>query len=223
MPGWISLPQRHASPCPPMKSSHTQKAGPVGTSLTVETSLSPHKAITVGSLSPLMRLPLPRLRSGSLDTRSCMSFSSPPCLLPASLLPMWSSSICIVAVSRRCWLMKIVSRTVIAGVPTQHTVKRAVRSSHNGDEICARNSANSGNPPRCVSPSFPPPQTEAMPSPPLSAAGPSFGPPQCARAARVRSLGGQDFLPQVDGALRCPQGTSPYPQQRPRRHDAPVP
>jgi hypothetical protein len=61
-----------------------------------------------------------------------------------------------------------------------------------------------------------------MPSPHLSAAGPSFGPPQWARAARVGSLGGQDFLPQLDGTLRCPQGATLYPQERRREHDGTV-
>jgi hypothetical protein len=61
-----------------------------------------------------------------------------------------------------------------------------------------------------------------MPSPHLSAAGPSFGPPQWARAARVGSLGGQDFLPQVDGTLRCRQGATLYPQERRPEHDGTV-
>jgi hypothetical protein len=61
---------------------------------------------------------------------------------------------------------------------------------------------------------FSPPRTEALPSPHLSAAGPSFGPPQWARAARVGSLGGQDFLPQVEGTLRCRQGAPLSPQER---------
>ena len=61
-----------------------------------------------------------------------------------------------------------------------------------------------------------------MPSPHLSAAGPAFGPPQWARAARVGSLGGQDFLPQVDGTLRCPQGAPLSPQERRREHDGTV-
>ena len=47
---------------------------------------------------------------------------------------------------------------------------------------------------------FSPPRTEAPPSPDPSPAGPSFGPPQWARAARAGSLGGHDFLPQADGA-----------------------
>jgi len=61
-----------------------------------------------------------------------------------------------------------------------------------------------------------------MSSPHLSAAGPSFGPPQWARAARVGSLAGHDFLPQVDGTLRCRQGATLYPQERRREHDGTV-
>ena len=78
------------------------------------------------------------------------------------------------------------------------------------------------NQPRCVSPSLPPPQTESLPSPDLSPAGPSCGPPQWARAARAGSLGGQDFLPQPDGTLRCRQGATLYPQERRSQHDGKV-
>jgi len=115
-----------------------------------------------------------------------------------------------------------VSRIVIAGVPTRPFDRKPVRSFHSGLGICAKNSVSSGNRPRCVSPSFPPPRTEPLPSPDLSAAGPSFGPPQWARVARVGSLGGQDFLPQADGTLRCPQGATLYPQERRPEHDGTV-
>ena len=54
---------------------------------------------------------------------------------------------------------------MIGGVPTRRTVKRSGRSSPNGCGTCAKNSVSSGNRPRCVSPSFPPPHTEALPSP----------------------------------------------------------
>src|SRR6266699_3049057 len=151
-----------------------------------------------------------------------MSSFSRPCPLSVSLLPTWSCSICIVAVSRPCWLMKIVSRTLIGGAPTQHTVRRSGRSSRNGCGICAKNSANNGSPPRCVSPSFPPPQTETLLCPDPSLARSSFGPPQWARAARRGSLGGHDFLPQPDGTLRCRQGATLYPQERRREHDGTV-
>ncbi len=67
-----------------------------------------------------------------------------------------------------------------------------------------------------------PPQTESLPSPDLCPIGPSFGPPQWARAARVGSLGGQDFLPQADGTLRCRQGAPLYPQERRPEHDGTV-
>src|SRR3989441_9049744 len=77
----------------------------------------------------------------------------------------------------------------------------------------------SGSQPRCVSPSFPPPRTEALPAPNLSSARPSVGPPQWARAARTGSLGGQDFLPQSDGTLRCRQGATLYAQERRPEHD----
>jgi len=50
----------------------------------------------------------------------------------------------------------------------------------------------------------------------------SFGPPQWARVARIGSLGGHDFLPQLDGTLRCPQGATLYPQERRREHDGTV-
>src|SRR5258706_4407712 len=148
-----------------------------------------------------------------------MSSFSPPCPLPASPLPMWSSSIYIVAASRPCWLMKTSSRIAIGGVPTRRTVRRSGRSFPSGCGICARTSESLGNRPRCVSPSFPPPRTDPLPSRTPSPAGPAFGPPQWARAARVRSLGGHDFLPQADGTLRCPQGATLYPQERRPEHD----
>src|SRR6266581_679740 len=151
-----------------------------------------------------------------------MSSFSRPCPRSASPPPMWSSSTSIAAASRPCSLMRIVSRTVIAGVPTRPLARKPGRSFPNGCGICAKNSVSLGNRPRCVSPSFPPPRTDPLPSPDLSAAGPSFGPPQWARAARVGSLGGQDFLPQSDGTLRCRQGATLYPQERRPEHDGTV-
>jgi len=50
----------------------------------------------------------------------------------------------------------------------------------------------------------------------------SFGPPQWARAARKGSLGGEDFLLQADGTLRCRQGATLYPQERRPEHDGTV-
>jgi hypothetical protein len=38
----------------------------------------------------------------------------------------------------------------------------------------------------------------------------------------VGSLGGQDFLPQPDGTLRCRQGATLYPQERRPEHDGTV-
>src|SRR5947209_8495778 len=151
-----------------------------------------------------------------------MSSFSPPYLLSGLPLPMWSSSICIVAVSRRCSLMRIASRTVIGGVPTRRTVRRFGKSFRSGYGIYAKNSESLGNRPQCVSLSFPPPQTKALPSPDPTQAGPPFGPAQWARAARVGSLGGQDFLPQADGTLRCQQGATLYPQERRSEHDGTV-
>src|SRR6266581_679357 len=151
-----------------------------------------------------------------------MSSFSRPCPRSASPRPLWSSSTSIAAASKPFWLMRIVSRTVIGGVPTRPLARKPGRSFPNGCGICAKNSVSSGNRPRCVSPSFPPPRTDPLPSPDLSAAGPSFGPPQWARAARVGSLGGQDFLPQSDGTLRCPQGATLYPQERRPEHDGTV-
>src|SRR5229473_36456 len=151
-----------------------------------------------------------------------MSSFSPLCPLLASPLLMWSCSICIVAVSRPCLLTKIVSKTLIGGVPTPPTVRRFGRSFPNGCGICAKNSASSGSPPRCASPSFPPPHTEASPSRDPSVAASSFGPPHWAHAARRGSFGGQDFLPQSDGTLHCRQGATLYPQERRPEHDGTV-
>lgn len=66
---------------------------------------------------------------------------------------------------------------------------------------------------------FAPAQPVSQPSPERVATKPSFGPPQWARAARVGSLGGQDFVAQPDGTLRCPQGATLYPQERRSEHD----
>src|SRR6266566_4142093 len=151
-----------------------------------------------------------------------MSSFSRPCPPLASPLLMWSCSSCIVAVSRPCLLTKIVSKTLIGGVPIPPMVRRFGRSFPNGCGICAKNSASSGSPPRCASPSFPPPHTEASPSRDPSVAGSSFGPAHWAHAARRGSFGGQDFLPQADGTLRCRQGATLYPQERRREHDATV-
>jgi len=48
---------------------------------------------------------------------------------------------------------------------------------------------------------------------------PAFGPPQWARAARVGSLGGEHFVLQPNGTLRCPQGAILYQQERRPEHD----
>jgi hypothetical protein len=151
-----------------------------------------------------------------------MSSFSQPCPRSASLLLMWSSSTCSVGASRPCSLLRIASRTVIGGVPIPHTVRKCGRSFPSGCGICVKNSVGSGNRPRCVSLSLPPPLTESLPSSRLSLAGSAFGPPQWARAARVGNLGGQDFLLQPDGTLRCPQGAPLYPQERRPEHDGTV-
>src|SRR5256886_11580501 len=69
---------------------------------------------------------------------------------------------------------------------------------------------------------FPPPRTEALPSADPPPTGPLFGRPQWARAPRVGSLGGRDFLLQADGTLRCRQGATLYPQERRPEHDGTV-
>lgn len=111
---------------------------------------------------------------------------------------------------------------MIAGVPTRPLVRKPGKSFLNGCGTCAKNSASSGNRPRCVSPSLPPPRTESLPPLDLSPAEPSCGTPRWARAARVGSLGGQDFLPQPDGTLRCRQGATLYPQERRPEHDGTI-
>src|SRR5512133_121102 len=71
-------------------------------------------------------------------------------------------------------------------------------------------------------------QTEASPSSahvasaPISEPAreaPAFGPPQWARPARVGSLGGEHFMLQPNGTLRCPQGATLYQQERRPEHD----
>jgi hypothetical protein len=147
-----------------------------------------------------------------------MSSFSRPCPRSASPPPMSSGSTCTVAVSRRCWLMRIGSRTAIGGVPTRPVGRKPGKSSPNGAGTCARNSATSGTPPRCASPNLPPPHASSAALPDRSSAGPAFGPPQWARPARVGSLGGHDFLLQPDGTLRCRHGATLYPQERRPEH-----
>lgn len=62
-------------------------------------------------------------------------------------------------------------------------------------------------------------QAASEPVPEQSSAQPSFGPPQWARAARVGSFGGQNFVSQPDGTLCCPQGAILYAQERRLEHD----
>ncbi len=151
-----------------------------------------------------------------------MSSFSQPCLPPASRLPMCSSSTCIGAASRRSSLMRIVSKTVIGGVPTRRMVRRFGKSFPNGCGICAKNSESLGNRPRCVSPSLPPLKLNLCHPRTSLQLDHLIAPPQWARAARGGSLGGQDFLPQPDGTLRCRQGATLYPQERRREHDGTV-
>jgi hypothetical protein len=65
----------------------------------------------------------------------------------------------------------------------------------------------------------PPARLPSQPAcePPLGV--PSFGPPQWARPARVESLGGEHFVLQPNGTLRCPQGATLYQQERRPEHD----
>src|SRR6266571_7852066 len=53
------------------------------------------------------------------------------------------------------------------------------------------------------------------PAPELS----SYGPPEVVHTARMGCLPGSDFLLQTDGTLRCPAGSSLYPQERRPQRD----
>src|SRR6266436_8135096 len=147
-----------------------------------------------------------------------MSSFSPPCPLPASPLPMWSSSIYIVAASRPCWLMKTSSRIAIGGVPTRRTERRVWQILSQWVWNLRQDLRKPRQPTSMRLTEFSPPRTDPLPSRTPSPAGPAFGPPQWARAARVRNLGGHYFLPQADGTLRCPQGATLYPQERRPEH-----
>src|SRR6266700_3105537 len=57
------------------------------------------------------------------------------------------------------------------------------------ERICATNSVSSGSQPRCVSPSFPPPRTDPLPSPDCSAAGPSDRAPAVGACSARRKPG----------------------------------
>lgn len=56
--------------------------------------------------------------------------------LAACRPPMWCSSTCIAAPSRRCSPMKMSSKTRVAGVRTPHVDRSAGRSSRSGSGIC---------------------------------------------------------------------------------------
>jgi hypothetical protein len=49
-----------------------------------------------------------------------------------------------------------------------------------------------------------------------------IAPPRWAHAARKGSLGGEDFLPEPNGTLRCRQGATLSPQERRPEHDGTV-
>jgi hypothetical protein len=91
-----------------------------------------------------------------------------------------------------------------------------------GCGTCVKNSVNTGSPPRCVSPSFPPLELKLCCLQSLPRQEHLIAPPRWAQAARKGSLGGEDFLPQADGTLRCRQGATLYPQERRREHDGTV-
>src|SRR5260370_10182193 len=143
-----------------------------------------------------------------------MSSFSRPCPRSASPPPMWSSSTSIAAASRPCSLT----------LDREQDSDRCSSYTTSGQETLQILSQRMWNlrqelsqqwqPTSMRLTEFSPPRTQPLPSPDLSAAGPSFGPPHAARAARVGSLGGQDFLPQADGTLRCRQRATLSPQER---------
>src|SRR2546429_6349527 len=118
--------------------------------------------------------------------------------------------------------MRIVSRTVIGGVPTRRKERRIWQILSQWMWNLRQELSQQWQPTSMRLTEFSPPRTESLPSPDPPPTGPLFGPPQWARAARVGSLGGQDFLLQADGTLRCRQGATLYPQERRREHDGTV-
>ena len=123
------------------------------------------------------------------------------------------------AASRRCLPMRIASKIVIGGVPTRRMVRKPGKSLRNGCGICVKNSESLGNRPPCVSPNLLLLKLRLSPPPISPQRTRLIAPPQWARAARVGSFGGEDFVPQSDGTLRCPHGATLYPQERRPEHD----
>lgn len=123
------------------------------------------------------------------------------------------------AASRRCLPMRIASKIVIGGVPTRRMVRKPGKSLRNGCGILRQELSQQWQPTTMRLTEFAPAQAETQPASDQSSADPSFGPPQWARAARVGSFGGEDFVPQSDGTLRCPHGATLYPQERRPEHD----
>src|SRR5438105_11773398 len=118
--------------------------------------------------------------------------------------------------------MKIVSRIVIGGVPTRCKVRKSGRSLPSGCGICAKNSASAGSPPRCVSPSFPPPRTEALPAPNLSSARPSFGPPQWGVQREQTAWEGKTFFLNLTAHCVVGKGQRSMREARRPEHDGTV-
>jgi hypothetical protein len=98
-------------------------------------------------------------------------------------------------------------------------VRKPGKSLRNGCGICVKNSASSGNRPPCVSPNLLLLKLRLSPPPISHQRNRLIAPPQWARAARVGSFGGEDFVPQSDGTLRCPHGATLSPQERRPEHD----
>jgi len=131
-------------------------------------------------------------------------------------------------VSRPSLLMKTSSRTVIGGVRLPHRGKRVWQILSQWMWNLRQELSQQWQPTPMRLTVFAEVQTAASPpsahvasqsisEPSLEE--PSFGPPQWARAARVGSLGGEHFVLQPTGTLRCPQGAILYQQERRPEHD----
>jgi len=149
-----------------------------------------------------------------------MNSSSRPCLLSVSRRGMCSSSTCIGEVSRPSLLMKTSSRTVIGGVRLPHRGKRVWQILSQWMWNLRQELSQQWQPTPMRLTVFAEVQTAASPpsahvasqsisEPSLEE--PSFGPPQWARAARVGSLGGEHFVLQPTGTLRCQEASHSLP------------
>ena len=140
---------------------------------------------------------------------------------------MWSSSICIAAPLSRCWLMKMSSKTRIAGARSARMARSAGRSSRNGSGIPDWSWAVWNSSPRCATPAWrKTPSCQArrrllslkvqLDEPIEEEVIENYGPLEMAKEwGKCRGrFSGKDFVLLDEATLRCPAGKLLRPRSR---------